>query len=608
LKLGIRAKLFLLSLGLILVPVFVSYAYLRGALEESTLASVRSDLRVRARLVAQEIGDSKARSPDQWQALAQILGQRAEARVTLISPDGAVFGDSELNHAEVSRVESHRDRPEVKAAIAGLPGEEVRLSATVGRRMLYLAEPVQQGSKLVGVARLSVSLERVDAVVSGLQRLATVAALMAIAIAILLSSAAAQLVWRDAHALTEAARRMAAGDLETRTRRSEQDEIGELGRALDQLASSLSSTLTELRVERDRVAGILSGMAEGVLLVDRDGRVAMVNPALREMLLLPSDAQGQTPLEVIRHAELKSLLDECSEHDQTRSREIEVGGLKPRRLLVRAAPLPGEQGGTLAVFVDVTDTRRLETMRRDFVANVSHELRTPVTAIRSAAETLDGALERDPEAARHFLAMIDRNAERLRELVEDLLDLSRIESQTYQLRFSSVHLQRRTESVIALFRDRADKKGVRLVCALLESLPKVVVDEKALEHVLTNLVDNAVKYCASGSTITIGARQEGDLVRVEVADDGPGIEARHLPRLFERFYRVDAGRSRELGGTGLGLSIVKHLVEAMGGAARVESEHGKGARFSFTLRTTLPPGVERSASTAAAGGETSASS
>ena len=474
--------------------------------------------------------------------------------------------------------------------------------------MLYLAEPVQQGSKLVGVARLSVSLERVDAVVSGLQRLATVAALMAIAIAILLSSAAAQLVWRDAHALTEAARRMAAGDLETRTRRSEQDEIGELGRALDQLASSLSSTLTELRVERDRVAGILSGMAEGVLLVDRDGRVAMVNPALREMLLLPSDAQGQTPLEVIRHAELKSLLDECSEHDQTRSREIEVGGLKPRRLLVRAAPLPGEQGGTLAVFVDVTDTRRLETMRRDFVANVSHELRTPVTAIRSAAETLDGALERDPEAARHFLAMIDRNAERLRELVEDLLDLSRIESQTYQLRFSSVHLQRRTESVIALFRDRADKKGVRLVCALLESLPKVVVDEKALEHVLTNLVDNAVKYCASGSTITIGARQEGDLVRVEVADDGPGIEARHLPRLFERFYRVDAGRSRELGGTGLGLSIVKHLVEAMGGAARVESEHGKGARFSFTLRTTLPPGVERSASTAAAGGETSASS
>jgi two-component system phosphate regulon sensor histidine kinase PhoR len=341
-------------------------------------------------------------------------------------------------------------------------------------------------------------------------------------------------------------------------------------------------------------------MAEGVLLVDRDGRVALVNPALREMFLLPSDAQGQTPLEVIRHAELKSLLDECAERGQTRSREIELRGLKPRRLLVRAAPLPGEQGGTLAVFVDVTDTRRLETMRRDFVANVSHELRTPVTAIRSAAETLDGALERDPEAARHFLAMIDRNAERLRELVEDLLDLSHIESQTYQLRFSLVDLERRTESLIALFRDRADKKGVRLVCAVPAALPKAAVDDKALEHVLGNLIDNAVKYCPSGSTITIAAREEGELVRVEVADDGPGIEARHLPRLFERFYRVDAGRSRELGGTGLGLSIVKHLVEAMGGAARVESELGKGAQFSFTVRTTLPPAVERSAPTAEA--------
>lgn len=599
-KLGVRAKLFLLSLGLIILPVFASYAYLRGALEEAMLGSVRTDLRVRVRLVAQEVGDAPPRSPAEWQALAQLLGQRAEARVTLITPSGAVYGESDLPWSDLPAVENHGDRPEVKVALAGGSGDDVRLSATVGQRMLYMAEPVVREGKTVGVARLALSLARVDQVVSNLQRLAGIAVLLAFGLAIVLSTVAAQVVWRDAHALTQAARRMASGDLATRTRRTEHDEIGELGRALDHLASSLSSTLSELRTERDRVSGILSGMHEGVLLLDRDRRVALVNPALCEMLLLPSDAQGKTPLEVIRHAELKTLLDECLEGDEPMSREIDVGGLKPRRLLVRAAPLAGDQGGTLAVFVDVTDMRRLETMRRDFVANVSHELRTPVTAIRSAAETLETALERDPDAARRFVEIIDRNAERLRELVEDLLDLSRIESRKYELHFAELDFEKHAKSLLGLFRERAEKKGIQLRSLVPATLSRVVTDEKALDHVLTNLIDNAVKYCPSGTTVTLGASEEGELIRIEVADDGPGIEPRHLPRLFERFYRVDAGRSRELGGTGLGLSIVKHLVEAMGGTARVESTLGQGTRFSFTLGTRMPPPAERSAPGAAA--------
>ncbi|GMV14189.1 MAG: PAS domain-containing protein [Polyangiaceae bacterium] len=592
-RLGVRAKLFLLSLGLIIASVIASYAYLRGALEDALLQSVRTDLHVRVKLIARELSDAPADSPEEWQLLAQDLGKRAEARVTLIDLEGKVFGDSDVTWAELPRVENHRGRAEVDAALAGRTGESVRHSTTVRQRMLYMAEPFQRDGKPGGVARVALSLARVDGAVADLRRLALIAALLAIAVAVVLSSAAAQLVWRDARSLTEAARRMAAGDLATRTRRSGTDELGELGRALDALASSLSSTLSELRSERDRVSGILSGMQEGVLLLDRDGRVALVNPALCEMLLLPSDAQGKTPLEVIRHAQLKSLLDDVIESDEPHSRDIEVGGIKPRRLLVRAAPLAGEQGGTLAVFVDVTDMRRLETMRRDFVANVSHELRTPVTAIRSAAETLDTALEKDPEAARRFVEIIDRNAERLRELVEDLLDLSRIESQTYKLGFASLELGSVASHVIDLFRERADKKRIRLLADLPAALPKVCVDPKALDHVLTNLIDNAVKYCPNGSTVSLRASEEGDLVRVSVSDDGPGIEPRHLPRLFERFYRVDAGRSRELGGTGLGLSIVKHLVEAMGGSVRVESTLGSGTQFSFTLRTEMPP--ERSA-------------
>ncbi|MBI3178868.1 MAG: HAMP domain-containing protein, partial [Deltaproteobacteria bacterium] len=587
-KLGVPAKLLLLSFALIVATVFVSYGYLHTALEETVTASVRTDLGVRARLVVREVAQAKIDGPGAWQALAKDMGESAHARVTLIGRDGKVLGDSGVSMAELGKLENHKDRPEVAQALTGRPGESVRYSSTVRERLLYVAEPFERDGAPAGVARVALSLGSVDAAVSQIAKLTAWAALAAVGVVMLLAGFAVQLAWRDARGLTEAARRMAAGDLATRTRHSGKDELGELGRALDQLASSLSSTLSELRAERDRVSGILSGMQEGVLLLDRDGRVALVNPALCEMLLLPSDAQGKTPLEVIRHAELKALLDECLDHDEAHSREIDVGGLKPRRLLVRAQPLAGEQGGTLAVFVDVTDMRRLETMRRDFVANVSHELRTPVTAIRSAAETLDMAMDRDPEAARRFVEIIDRNAERLRELVEDLLDLSRIESQTYKLTFVGFDLGNLATHVLDLFRDRGEKKNLRLVCEMPSSVLTVYADTKAVDHVLTNLVDNAVKYCPSGTTVTLRAELEGDLVRVVVADDGPGIEPRHLPRLFERFYRVDAGRSRELGGTGLGLSIVKHLVEAMGGSVRVESQLGGGTTFSFTLRTQMP--------------------
>ena len=595
-KLGVRAKLFLISFGLIAVSVVVAYTYLRGALEEALIANVRTDLDLRARLVAREANGRSALPNDMsaWQELARDLGQRADARVSLIRKDGLVMGDSEVSAARLPTVENHKDRPEVKLALEGKTGVSVRQSATVGRRMMYVAEPFERDGEIAGVARVSVPLTRVDAAVGHLQRIAGIGALLALGVALVLSSVAAQFASQEARSLTEAARRMARGDLAARTRRRGGDELGELGQALDQLAEGLTTTLAELRIERDRLSGILSGMEEGVLLLDREGRVVLVNPALREMLIMPPDAKGKTPLEVIRHADLKALLDEAMESHQVATREIDLGGLKPRRLLVRAAPLRGDQGGTFAVFVDVTEMRRLETMRRDFVANVSHELRTPVTAIRSAAETLQTAVDRDPEAARAFVEMVARNAERLRVLIEDLLDLSRIESQKYNLAMERVDVRTTTRQVLAWFQSRAEEKQIALSNDVPEDLPHPYADSKALEHVLTNLVDNAIKYCPAGARVVVDAQIRGALVQVRVVDNGPGIEARHLPRLFERFYRVDAGRSRELGGTGLGLSIVRHLVEAMGGTAEVESELGNGTTFAFTLRTDTPPAVARS--------------
>jgi two-component system, OmpR family, phosphate regulon sensor histidine kinase PhoR len=252
-------------------------------------------------------------------------------------------------------------------------------------------------------------------------------------------------------------------------------------------------------------------------------------------------------------------------------------------LLVHAAPLSGDDEGLLVVFVDVTELRRLESLRRDFVANASHEIRTPIAAVRSATETLrSGALE-DPRVAARFVDIIERNAQRLQSLLEDMLELSKLESNEFKLKRERVELGSVVPLVLALFRERAEKKAVSLSSELARSPGAVEGDARALEHVLSNLVDNAVKYCPAGSRVVVSASLEGDRVNLVVSDTGPGIPAEHLPRVFERFYRVDAGRSRELGGTGLGLSIVKHMVEAMRGKVWVESELGRGATFIVSL-------------------------
>ena len=401
-------------------------------------------------------------------------------------------------------------------------------------------------------------------------------------VAVVLSQLAVRWLDEAVRPLTERARRMQAGDLAVRSRIGRDEDVGQLGAAFDQLAGSLSETVSELRTERDLVSRILNGMQEGVLLLDKDGKVALMNPSLREMLLLRADAVGQPLLEVVRHAELKELLDRARTKQATSSGEVELGGLKPRRLLVRATSFSGQGGGLLAVFFDVTDIRRLESLRRDFVANVSHELRTPVTAILSASETLEMALAKDPEGAKRFLQIIDRNATRLQRLIEDLLDLSRIESRELKLRPEKFAFEPFATHLLGLFRDRADKKRISLRHEVGKGL-EIDSDRRALEQVLTNLVDNAVKYCQEGSTVTLHAEGRGAGVLVRVSDDGPGIDKKHLPRLFERFYRVDAGRSREMGGTGLGLSIVKHLVESMGGTIDVSSDVGKGTSFEIVL-------------------------
>jgi two-component system, OmpR family, phosphate regulon sensor histidine kinase PhoR len=581
LKLGLRARLVGLALGVVVVSAVLVNLELRPAFEAHLMRNVERELGGRAQLVA---ALAEARRPSAVDAaalagLAQELAAEARGPVEFVRADGTPLAISDGALPSLSRA---RDADFVAARAA--PRGQGPSGFLVEGRKVYSAAPFQLADGSQAVVRVSQSLAAVDAALAEFRAALLAASVLLFALLVVASGLLERFTARGLAALNGVARRMVAGDLDARSGLEGDGELPELGRTLDKLARGLSSSLEDLRAERDRMAGILEGMQEGVLLLDAKQRIVVLNPALREMLLLPADAIGKPLLEVVRNAELRDLFSHAANENEPTTQEVEIGNIKPRRLLARVARMPGEQRQLVAVFVDVTEVRRLESMRRDFVANVSHELRTPVTSIRSAAETLIDGAAKDPTAAEAFIGIIDRNAARLQQLVEDLLDLSRIESRGFRLSFEAIDLKPLFSQVLGLFRERASKKKVALEERTLGDLPKVRADRRAMEHVLTNLIDNAVKYCGPGTHVWLNVVTTHDAVTVSVGDDGPGIDQRHLPRVFERFYRVDAGRSRDVGGTGLGLSIVKHLVEAMGGSVSVESQLNQGTTFSFTLK------------------------
>lgn len=414
-----------------------------------------------------------------------------------------------------------------------------------------------------------------------------------IAGALALSRAGPYGSWEPIAGIVKAAQAMREGDLEARAPVPDGGPLAPLSHAVNELAGSMARSADATKKEIALVSGILDGMAEGVTVFDREGRIVLANLAARRLAVAGDDVLGKSAIEAFRNAALAEVIERTLTRGEGEVREIEIGGVLGRRLIVRTSQPAGKAGtgGVIAVLHDVTDLRRLETIRTEFVANVSHELRTPVTAITTAVETLLGGALDDPRDATEFVEMIERNARRLRRLVDDILDLSKIEGKAYKL---SPHVQPLGPVIGAarkLVEDAAGRRRMRIAADVPGEL-KAWIDRHAFEQVLGNLLDNAVKYAGEGTTVTVSARAEADAAVVSVSDTGAGIAPQHLDRLFERFYRVDAGRSREMGGTGLGLSIVKHLVEAMGGTISVQSELGRGTTFTLRLAREPRPQVD----------------
>jgi len=568
--------------------VFVS-VFLQRSLRTQMIAQYQASLSQQV-IVLEEVVADRWR-PDwtlaQSDELADYLGRRLGLRVTFITPGGVVLGDSEVPAQELPMLENHAGRPEVVEALAQSQGASLRYSTTLGLDLLYLTGLVEQGDQRL-VIRLAKPLAEVEAALAGVRRLIIAASLLGGFLALGLAYLVARRVSRPIKSLTQTARRIAAGQRSVRLMAYPANEVGELGQAFDRMADHLAHEVDRASRRRDRLEAILRAMDEGVLVIAR-GRIVLANQALAEMFKLEADPLGRTPAEVLRLPELLEALERVLQGEDHVSFETLTLGQAARALEVHVVPLPGQGGrvGAVAVFHDVSERQRTEQIRRDFVANVSHELRTPLTAIRASAETLlDGAIDQ-PDSARRFAEMIQRQAGRLQNLAEDLLDLARLEAGAGAPERARIDPAELMEAALGAVAEAAQARGIELVN---QPPPDGLVfwgDRSQLEQALTNLLDNAVKYTEPGGRASLSVEESGAEVVFVVSDTGVGIEAEHLPRIFERFYRVDRVRSRELGGTGLGLAIVKHAAQAHGGRVEVASVPGQGSTF----RLIIPAGV-----------------
>lgn len=573
-RIGVRGKLFAVSVLLILVVGLASGAYLEDRLRSWLDARVDGDLawRLRAARLSLEAAPSLPGVPA-TDRLADELGRALGCRVTVIARDGVVLGDSHVELARIPRIDNHGRRPEVLAALRQGWGQSERYSITDGGQLRYRAARYHRRDGSHGVVRVAVTLQEVERAVHALRLLLVAAGGVGLAIAVLMSALASHLQWRAVLDLLRDPRALAAA--------TGGEVVGspEAPGGTPTLRRDLQRAVGTLAAERDRFDAVLQGLSEAVLALDAEQRVTLANPAALELLELSSSPVGSTLLEVIRVPAVAELAG-AARAGRPGTTEFELLGTT-RSVLARATPL-GSGRGTVLVLLDVSDVRRLEAVRRDFVANASHELRTPISVIRANAETLlDGALA-DPEHARPMLEALLRNADRMARVVSDLLDISRIESGGWELHPGAVDVAGLADVVVERLGSQAEARGLA-VEVKAEPGTRVRADAKALDLVLSNLVENAVKYTDEGGHVEVDVAVAGDRVTIEVRDDGAGIEPRHRDRIFERFYRVDPGRSRAVGGTGLGLSIVRHLVEAMGGKVGMRPATPRGSIFWVEL-------------------------
>lgn len=563
------------------------YWYAMGSIKQFYLEQSVADLKAKITII-QEKYSELLNGNDQHTIdnLCKDLGKKVQTRFTVIDSSGKVIGDTDKDPATM---DNHSDRPEIVDAMSSNKGVSIRYSFTLHEKMIYVVAPLIKNNKFIGFLRASQSETLIDKTIDTIRFKFIVSGL----IIIFLASIIIFFLYRKFNAvlmeIKAAAERFAQGDLESRLRVFDTDEIGNLAEALNRMAAQLNDRIFSLIRQRNEMEAVLSSMVEGVYAVDTHERFIRMNEAAGTILgVTPANVQGKSIQEVIKNSDLHKFVKRTLSCNEPVEDEVSLEYNTDERFLqVHGTVLRNEQGnstGALIVLNDITQMRRLENIRREFVANVSHELKTPITSIKGSVETLlDGALL-NPEDARRFLDIIARHTERLNAIIDDLLSLSRIELEVKKsdIQFREVAIKEVLQSAIQACENKAQSKSITTELNCREDI-RAKINSSLLEQAVVNLLDNAVKYSESGQSIQVNVERTQAEVVIYVIDHGCGIEREHLPRLFERFYRVDKGRSRDLGGTGLGLSIVKHVVAAHHGTVKVEGTQGRGSTFSIHL-------------------------
>ena len=518
--------------------------------------------------------------------LCKEIGESSDFRVTVILPSGKVAGDSE---EDPDKMDNHIDRPEVMQAMRGEESVSMRYSLTLRKNMMYVGIPLNSNNEIVGVLRSSMPLTSIDETIEKIQIKIWIGGIFIAIFAAVISLIISRRISLPIEEIRKGAERFTRGDFQFRLPVFESEEIGSLSETMNQMAKELNERINTITRQRNELEAVFSSMVEGVVAVDTDECIISINHAAAIFFECdPEKVQGASVQEVIRNTELQKFVQSVLSGNKQIEKDIVLFSGTERIVNAHGTVLHDSKGdslGALIVLNDVTKLRKLENVRKDFVANVSHEIKTPITAIKGFVETLREGETKTPEQRERFLEIIDKHAKRLEAIIEDLLDLSRIEQDDKRtLLLTETTVSDVLNNSVQLCRDKATAKKIDIEISCSEHL-SVKVESSLLEQALVNLIDNAIKYSGEGNDVLLSATQTKDELVISVLDHGCGIEKRHIPRLFERFYRVDKARSRNLGGTGLGLSIVKHIVQAHGGHVSVDSVVGEGSIFKIHLPT-----------------------
>jgi len=555
--------------------------YLVNFTRDTQIANLRAQLEQEAKLIAEVVLPSlqDPSNTGKVDLLAKELGEKIDSRVTIIAPSGTVLGDSQEDPA---KMENHATRPEVMDAVNLGMGEIIRHSSTIGQRMMYVAVPIASQGQTWGIARVALSMAKVERAMN----LVTGATIVAIVVTTILAVLAALLIARATtqpiKQLTTAANKIASGNLGQQINVRTSDEVGQLAQAFNEMSLKLKGQVREVSDERNMLAAILSNMADALIMVDTERMVVLANHASQSLLGIPTaNIEGQHLIHVVPDYEIDQVVQRCLQMRQEQSAQVEFGTDR-RFIRVIAVPLLNDRlTGALLLFQDLTELRSLQTMRREFIGNISHELRTPLTSIKAMVETLQNGAIKDREVAGDFLARIDGEVDKITQMADELTELSRIETGQAKLKLEPANINQLVEQVVSRMMPQAERQGVILSTTLSSKLPSVSADRERIQHVILNLVHNAIKFTPAGGSATVSTKVHGDTVVVTVDDTGIGISKEDLPHVFERFYKVDKARAG--GGTGLGLAIASHIVQAHGGTIHASSEEGKGSSFSFNL-------------------------